>query len=119
VILDYIKWLRKMSKKIAVIGDEEAVFLFKLVGVLDSFTAKDGGMARDLLRKLAETGDYALVILTQNLADEMGREFEELAAKFKNLAVITLPGRIGPSLKKADVLREIIRRAIGFEVFVR
>ena len=107
------------SKKIAVIGDEETIFLFRLVGVLDAFSVKDHDRAKELLEKIAQGGDYALVMLTQNLADELGSELEEMTVKFKNLAIVVLPSRTGPSIKKVDVLREIVRRAIGFEVFIK
>lgn len=106
-------------KKIAVIGDEETVFLFKLVGVLEAYPAKGRDAARELLKRIAQREDYALVVLTQNLADELGRELEEMTVRFKNLAVVVLPSRTGSSIKKVDVLKEIVRRAVGFEVFVK
>ena len=107
-----------MSKKMAVIADEETVFLFRLVGVVDVFSTDSGVEARDILTKLAKTGNYVLVVLTQNLANEIGRELEVIAAGFKDLAVVVLPSRTTPAVSKFDILREIVRRAIGFEVSI-
>lgn len=108
-----------MSKKLAIVADAETALLFRLVGVVDVFSIDSGVEAIQIVERLAETKNYALVMLTQNLAEEIGREFEHMVAKFKDLSIVVIPSRKGPAVKKSDVLREIIRRAVGFEVLTK
>ncbi len=101
------------SYRIAVLGDRESVLGFKALG-LDVFPAESVEEAKSTLHRLARE-DYAVVYLTEQLAQYMG---EELARYKDELtpAVILIPGKEGSlGIGMANV-KKSVERAVGADI---
>lgn len=106
-----------MPGRIVVIADEETCTLFRLAGIGEAYSVTDPGEARRILEQLEKGEDYVLALVSDRIASSIDG-FEELAVNFKMVTPITFPDRRGVPAKATDTLREIVKRAIGFEVAI-
>ncbi|MFA4646913.1 V-type ATP synthase subunit F [Pyrococcus kukulkanii] len=100
--------------KIVVMGDEDTVVGFKLAGVHEAyeFDLSDLSIerARNKLKELVERDDIGVILITERLAEKIG-ELPEV-----NLPIILqIPDKFG-SIYGEELLKEIVRRAIGVEI---
>jgi vacuolar-type H+-ATPase subunit F/Vma7 len=105
--------------EIALIGDRYAVHGFRLAGIRRTFLLDEvrRGDVRALLRELF-SGEVALMLITQRVAEELGEELEE-AARFKKGIMpiqIEIPDSGGPLVTRPDPIRAIIKKTVGFEI---
>lgn len=101
--------------KIAVLGDRESVMGFKALG-LEVVSAETVAQARKTLHKMARSGEYAIIYLTEQYAVEMGDE----VAKYKDLptpAIILIPGKAGSLGIGMKNITDSVERAVGADVF--
>ena len=99
--------------KIGVIGDPVSVLSFKAVG-LDAYPCTDGAEARKLIRRLAEN-EYAILYVTEDLADEAAPEIE----KYNDTrlpAIILIPSKEGASGNGRMNVRKAVERAVGADI---
>ena len=99
--------------KIAVLGDHDSVLGFKALG-LDVFPAESVEEAKKTLHRLAKE-DYAVVYLTEQLAQHMGDEL----ARYKDEltpAIILIPGKVGSLGMGMANIKKSVERAVGADI---
>lgn len=105
--------------EIALIGERHTVHGFRLAGIRRAFLideARKGDM-RALLRELF-SGEFALMLITERVAEELGDLLEE-ATRFKKgimPIVIEIPDSGGPLATRPDPIRALIKKTVGFEI---
>jgi vacuolar-type H+-ATPase subunit F/Vma7 len=105
--------------EIALIGDKYTVHGFKLAGIRRALLIDEvqKGDVRGTLRGLFG-GEVALLLITEGAADELGDLLEE-ATRFKKgilPILVEIPDSRGPSVERADPIRALIKRTVGFEI---
>lgn len=99
--------------KIAVIGDGESVTAFMAIGAA-VYKVNDEYEAADVLRKLAKTDEYAVILVTENYAAKM----EELMQKLKDQpypAVLAIPGVTKNGFGMQGLKRDV-EKAVGVDI---
>lgn len=106
--------MRFMAKNIAVIGDAESVKGFSAIGI-DIYPCSESDEAARLLRNIADSENYAIIYLTEevygNTAKERLRYEEKLIP-----AIIPLPsvtGNMGTGRKR---LSSFVEKAVGSDI---
>lgn len=100
--------------KIAVIGDSESVTAFLAIGAA-VFGVGDEYAAADVLRKLAKTDEYAVILVTENYAAKM----EPLMQKLKQQtypAVLCIPGSGGSNGFGLAGVKKDVEKAVGVDI---
>lgn len=100
--------------KIAVIGDSESVTAFLVIGA-SVHSVTDEYQAADVLRKLAKTDEYAVILVTENYAAKM----EALMQKLKEQpypAVLSIPGATGSNGFGLAGLKKDVEKAVGVDI---
>ena len=96
-----------------VIGDEDLVTGFRLVGV-KGVAVSTVNEARDALSKVFKALDLAVVILSEEFSTNMSDELAKLRESQIAPLIVEVPGRLGSSGK--IVLKDVVRKATGIEV---
>lgn len=100
--------------KLAIIGDLNNVYAFKAIGV-ETHEANDAVSAKKQLNSLVKSGDYAIIFIAEDLAEELSNELEEL----KNLTfpcVLPLPVSGESSGYGMKSIRKDVEKAIGADI---
>ena len=105
--------------EIALIGDRHTVHGFRLAGIrrtflIDEMRTRD---TRELIRELF-SGEIALLLITERVAEELGELLEE-AARFKRgimPILVEIPDSRGPLATRGESIRAIIKKTVGFEI---
>lgn len=103
-----------MPSKIAVIGDKDSVLGFKAVGV-EVFDATTAEQANILIKKLSQTGQYAVLFIAEGLAEQI----QETLAKAKLQtypAVVPIPTTAKPSGFGLSGIKSDVEKAIGVDI---
>lgn len=99
--------------KIGVIGSIDTVLGFKAVG-LDVFHCGRVEKAKKTLHELVND-DYAIIYITENLAQEMAEDIDQY--KDARLpAIITIPGKAGPTGAGMRSVSKAVERAVGADI---
>lgn len=102
-----------MAKNIAVLGDAESIKGFSAVG-LDIYPC-EADEAASLLRHVADSDNYAVIYLTEEVYQlterERGRYEERLTP-----AIIPIPGVKGNSGTGRKRLSSFVERAVGSDI---
>ena len=98
---------------IAVIGDRASVYGFAALG-LDTCFVTEPEDAERLLKKLADE-DYAIIYITDQLAEKIPAELAKLAERTLP-AVIPIPGVYGNTGLGMKSVRENVIKAVGSEL---
>ena len=105
--------------EIALIGDKHTIYGFRLAGIKKTFLIKDSRKEdiRGILKGLFED-NTALILVTEKIAAEIGSVLEEANRFRKGVMpiILQIPDSGGPSISKADPMRELIKRTVGFEI---
>lgn len=105
----------KRMYKIAVLGDRESVMGFKALG-LEVVSAENVTDARKTLHRMAHSGEYAIIYLTEQYAAELADE----VAKYKDNpipAIILIPGKAGSLGIGMQNITDSVERAVGADIF--
>ena len=100
--------------KIGIIGSRADTLLFLSLG----FTAHEADNKQDAAKalcRLVESGEYAVLFITEVLA----KELEEDIARYKDLplpAITVIPGKEGSTGYAQELLREAVVRAAGTDL---
>lgn len=100
--------------KLAVVGDASSIYAFKTIGA-EVFPADDPQSARLRLRELIRTGEYAVIFITEQLAEGISEYLEEL----KNLTfpcVIPIPSAAGSTGYGMASIKKDVEKAIGADI---
>ena len=96
--------------KIAVLGEQESVLGFSALG-LSVFCVTGPEEAEKTLKKLARSGEYAVIYVTESFAGSLAGEIE----KYKEQAVpaiILIPGAGGESGLGMQGLNDAVEKAV-------
>lgn len=98
--------------KIAILGEKKSILGFKALGI-DSFGVNGEQDFQEAARTI-DKGDYAILFVTEDAAEDYSRELERFYQK-------TLPAvLIVPGFRKTEGgrqgLRKIVERALGSEM---
>ncbi|MFQ5762009.1 MAG: V-type ATP synthase subunit F [Candidatus Bathyarchaeia archaeon] len=101
--------------KVAVVAEPDVATAFRISGINRSHGVKDAKEAADLLYKLAEDTEVAIIIVTEKLAEEVKSVLDTLSKRVYP-TIITVPGREGPAAEKVSPIMELVKRTIGVEI---
>lgn len=100
--------------KLAVVGDAGSIYAFKTIGA-EVFPADSPQAAADTLKKLIRADGYAVIFITEQLAEGIPEYLEEL----KNLTypcVIPIPSAAGSTGYGMKSIRKDVEKAIGADI---
>jgi len=102
--------------KIAVIGDKDSILGFKTLGVT-TFSVTNADSALSVLKKVVKE-DYAILFITEELAQHLEEPIAELNKRFLPV-VVPIPnnkGTLGIGMAK---VKENVEKAIGADILFR
>ena len=100
--------------KIGIIGDRDSVLGFMALG-FGVFDVSDAGEAKMRLREAVKSNEFAVIFVTERLAEAIEDEIE----KYKDLplpAIVSLPGRNGSTGYGMENIRQAALRAVGADI---
>ena len=103
--------------KIGFIGERESVLGFIALG-LSVHEARTGEEAAEILEKLVKEGSYAVILLTERLALEIG----DALARYKDLplpAITVIPGKGDEGGFGTAALKSAVERAVGADILFK
>ncbi len=100
--------------KFAVIGDAESVTAFMAIGAA-VYKVTDEYQASDVLRKLAKTDEYAVILVTENYAVKMSALMEKLKEQ-PYPAVLSIPSSTGSNGFGMAGIKRDVEKAIGADI---
>ena len=102
------------SYKIAMIGDHSTVSGFAAAGVA-GFPAYESGEALRLLRELAGSGDYAIIFVTEGLAEPILSEISRIPTGSVP-AIIVVPDQGGARGIGFRKISAAVEKALGIDL---
>ncbi len=97
--------------KIAVIGGEHIISSFRALG-LSVYKADTGSKAREILIKLGEDKEHAIIFITEKLGKEIIKEINTLNADpIKN--VVLIPDNLGETGLAKEMISNLTRKSLG------
>lgn len=112
----YAKGCGRCMYKIGIIGERDSVLGFMSLG-FSVHEVSDAGEAAGVLHKLVSSGEYAIIFIVENLAEQLAGEIE--AAKYHELtlpAIISLPGNSGNTGYGMSAIKNAVKRAVGADI---
>jgi len=97
-----------------VIGDEDTVLGFRYAGIAGT-VVNDPDEARHALKAVQESGDVGTIIISEQAADWLREEVDEIRFDEELPLLVELPGPAGP-LPGRRTLIEMIREAVGIRL---
>ncbi len=99
---------------ISVVADEDTVTGFRLGGIDKVHSVSNTEEAEKAINDLINE-EVSIIITTEKIGDEL-RGFIDRVTRNKTLPIIVeIPDKTGPIERKADPIRELVKRAIGIE----
>lgn len=103
-----------MAKNIAVIGDSESIKGFSAIG-LDIYPCDESENAPHLLRNIADSEDYAVIYLTEEVYNITLKERDRYSERLIP-AIIPIPGVKGNSGAGVRRLSSFVEKAVGSDI---
>lgn len=103
-----------MAKNIAVIGDSESIKGFSAIG-LDIFPCDSSVEASHLFRRIADSDNYAIIFLTEEIFKLTEKERSRYEEKLTP-AVVPIPGVKGNSAVGTKRLSSFVEKAVGSDI---
>ena len=103
--------------KIGMIGDRESVLGFMALG-FSVHEASDAAAAEEILHRLAESGEYAAIFLTEEYAAHM----TEALARYRDCplpAISLIPGSQGGTGEGLFAIKHAVERAVGADILFK
>jgi len=105
--------------EIALIGDRHTVYGFRLAGLRKTLLTED--MEQENIRRIVRDlygGDTGIILITEKVADRIRNILREVDRFRKGIMpiIVEIPDSGGPLISKADPLRALIKRTVGFEI---
>ncbi|MBE6555795.1 MAG: V-type ATP synthase subunit F [Ruminococcaceae bacterium] len=103
--------------KMAIIGDRESALGFLALGFA-VFEAESADAAGALLTRLAEGGEYAVILLVEAYAAELG----DIISRYKDAplpAITVIPGKSGGTGLGMKALQSAVIRAVGADILLK
>lgn len=102
--------------KIGVIGDKDSILGFKTLGVA-IFPVVDAQAALSILKQVAKE-DYAVLFITEELAQQLEEPIAELNKRFLPV-VVPIPNNKGTLGIGMGKIKESVEKAIGADILFR
>jgi len=102
------------SYKIAMIGDSSTVSGFAAAGVA-GFPAYESAGALAKVRELAQTGEYAIIFITENLAEPVLSDIARIPTGAIP-AIIVVPDQGGARGTGFRKIRNAVEKALGIDL---
>ncbi|MBQ7385427.1 MAG: V-type ATP synthase subunit F [Ruminococcus sp.] len=99
--------------RVAVLGDKESIYGFAALG-LDVFFTAEGDDAEAIFKKLTQS-DYAVIYVTEHLAQSLEEEIAKFAYK-ASPAIIQIPGVWGNTGKGMLNVKKSVEKAVGSDI---
>lgn len=106
--------MKSMAKNIAVIGDSESIKGFCAIG-LDIYPCDDIQDASRLLRRIADSDNYAIIFLTEEIFNSVEKERSRYEEKLTP-AIVPIPGVKGNSGTGIKRLSSFVEQAVGSDI---
>ncbi len=103
--------------KIGMIGDRESVLGFMALG-FSVHEAENSAAAEEILHRLAESGEYAVIYLTEEYAASMG-EALSLYRDRPLPAISLIPGSRGGTGEGLYAIKHAVERAVGADILFK
>lgn len=97
-----------------IIGDEDAVLGFGLVGVAGA-VAQSTAQAREAFSQALEQSDIGIIIITERVADLIRPQVDQFIFTRNFPLIVEIPDRRGPLAGKPGI-REMVNQAIGIKL---
>lgn len=101
--------------KLAIVGDTGSIYAFKTIGA-EVFAASDAAGAKTQIMKLVKSGDYAVIFITEQLAEGIADYLEELK-NYTYPCIIPIPSASGSTGYGMASIRKDVEKAIGADIF--
>lgn len=101
--------------EIALIADKDTATCFKLAGLKHIYPVINAAEAEKRITELSEKPDFAIVLITDHLAEQIHSMIEKIA-EHKHPLIIPIPNTRRSGVLKTDLIVELIRRKVGVEV---
>ena len=102
-----------MNYKIAILGSPQVILGFKALGLVPLPVASEEEGVKAL--KEAAGGEYAVLLVTEDWADKLSEQLEEIEAQTLP-AVTVLPSPLGSQGMGSRELKKIVERAVGSDI---
>ncbi|TZE81245.1 V-type ATP synthase subunit F [Calorimonas adulescens] len=102
--------------KIGVMGDTDTVLAFKALGI-DTFPVKEDDDPDRILLDIVKK-DYAVIFVTENIAERIGDTIKEFSAK-PLPSIILIPNNQGSRGIGITSLKYSVEKAIGTDIIFR
>ncbi len=99
--------------KIAVMGDRDSIYGFATLGV-DVYFADSTKEAITVFKELTD-GRYAVIYITEYLADRLSSEIEKLSFQLSP-AIILIPGVKGNTGQGINQVKKSVEKAVGSDM---
>ncbi len=106
-----------VGESIVVIGDRDTVTGFKIVGVNESCVPRSPEDARQHLLEYFRHPSTGLILITERIAKKIEDTILELS-QAPVPVIILIPDRDGPTGAHDEVMKELVRRAVGIEISI-
>jgi len=97
-----------------IIGDEDAVLGFGLVGVAGE-VAQSTAQAQEAFSEAMEQSDIGIIIITERVADLIRPKVDQFIFTRNFPLIVEIPDRRGPLAGKPGI-REMVNQAIGIKL---
>ncbi len=101
--------------KLAIIAEEDVAAFFRASGIRNSYGVKSAREAEDLLWKLVEKEEIAVIAITESIVQQIRQAVDEVSKRIYP-TVITIPGKEGPIPEMAAPIMELVKRTVGVEI---
>ncbi|MBD5132757.1 MAG: V-type ATP synthase subunit F [Clostridiales bacterium] len=100
--------------KIAVIGDSESATAFLAIGAA-VYKVDNEYAAADTLREISKSGEYAVILVTENYAAKMEALMQKLKSKTYPV-VLSIPGSMGSNGFGLAGVKKDVEKAVGVDI---
>jgi len=102
------------SEKIVVIGDAPTCTGFRLAGINDVY-ALEGKAAAEKVNELLSLPEVGIIIMNEKIMSQLDSKLKKRIDKIAKPVVIGVPDKSGP-MEQADSLKNLVKKALGFEL---
>ena len=95
-----------------VIGDEDLVLGFRLIGIKGTIVISSGEALKVLRRIIEEKKDGELIFISEDFSSQIQEELDEIRSKSNSL-IIEVPGR---KVREKSTVQRLISRALRVRV---
>jgi vacuolar-type H+-ATPase subunit F/Vma7 len=102
--------------KIAIVGDEDTVNCFRLAGLNYAYPVKNAKEADRLIREFSEEYDFAVIVTSDTIANQISSTINEITEKKKFPLVVSVQNLGSAPKVLFNPITELIKRKTGIEL---